>query len=431
MIHTTALYRAAANAAVHLAPVVVRGTRAAHAHRARLAAAAAMTKWARRNRDPARPLAWFHAPSVGEGLQARAVIEAFRRTHPDAQVVFTHFSPSAEQLAARMPVDYHGYLPYDRRRDVDVALDALNPSVMVFTKLDLWPELATRAHARGAAVAMVAATVLADSGRLKWPQRTQLRPGYAVLDAVGAVSSSDSTRLQRLGVNPANITVTGDPRVDSVLAAADAIDPADPVARLMESRDTLVAGSTWPADEDVLIDAFVRIHAQIARARLVIVPHQPHEGHLARLENRIRNAGLRSVRLSAVTSERGEEIVIVDRVGILATLYATGEIAYVGGGWGSAGIHSVLEPAALGRIVIIGPADRGSTDARLLDEAGALIRLPRTGAGDALASRWRDLLESDSARNGPGERARAALERARGASLQSVAVIERALHARR
>ena len=93
-------------------------------------------------------LVWFHAPSVGEGLQARAILEVLRGRHPDWQIAFTHFSPSAEAAAARQPADVHAYLPADIPADVEAALDALSPNALVFVKLDVWPELAV---ARGGA----------------------------------------------------------------------------------------------------------------------------------------------------------------------------------------------------------------------------------------------------------------------------------------
>ena len=112
-------------------------------------------------------------------MQARAVIKEFRKLRPEMQLIYTHYSPSAEDFAASVGADWFGYLGYDRASDVDRMLDAARPDLVVFTKLDLWPEFAVRAAARGAKVAMVAATVSAESGRLKWPSRALTAPGYA------------------------------------------------------------------------------------------------------------------------------------------------------------------------------------------------------------------------------------------------------------
>src|SRR5919206_384455 len=109
------------------------GQRGRHGSAERLAA------WAARHRDPARPLVWIHASSVGEGLQAESVLLELRKLRPDCQFAYTHFSPSATSLARRLPVDVADYLPYDLPHEADRLLDALAPNLLVFSKLDLWP----------------------------------------------------------------------------------------------------------------------------------------------------------------------------------------------------------------------------------------------------------------------------------------------------
>ena len=129
-----------------------------------------------------------------------------RRLQPDWQIGFSCFSPSAEPLLTKLPADVTGYLPYDRARDVTEFLDLLSPTVLVFTKLDLWPELATRAHQRGIKLGLITGTVRPHSGRLRWPIRALLHPGYSVLDAVGTASDDDArpsgTTWRGTGSNP-------------------------------------------------------------------------------------------------------------------------------------------------------------------------------------------------------------------------------------
>jgi 3-deoxy-D-manno-octulosonic-acid transferase len=420
-----ALYRLLVHGAVPLVPALLRDPRQQHADAARRAAPARLAEWARQDRDPSRPLVWFHAPSVGEGLQARAVFEALRARRPDIQLVYTHFSPSAEAFAASLTVDFASYLPYDRAADMTTALNALHPALLVFTKLDLWPELATQAAARGVPVAMVAATVTADSGRLRWPARFATRTGYAALTAVAAVSRGDADRLQELGVAPTRIRITGDPRADSVCAVVAEVAPDDPLTMLAMPSDTLVAGSTWPDDEAVLLEAFATVRAAEPRARLIVVPHEPTPAHLEALHAMARRHDLPApVLLSQLVPGDPPALVVADRVGVLARLYANGAMAYVGGGFGSAGIHSVLEPAAWGRPVVIGGRDRGSRDAALLRDAGGLITLPATAAAQRLAARWLEWLRDPERAKAEGERNRAALEEERGASDRSAAMLE-------
>ena len=225
MPETSPTYRAIVRAATAAVPLFARfSPKLGAGDRARRNAAAGFYEWARLHRDPTRPLVWFHSSSVGEGLQAESVIDALRRIRPVCQFVYTHFSPSAEPLARRLSVDASGYLPYDLPRDVGALLEALRPDLLVFSKLDLWPELATRAANRGVTVAMVAGTVSAGSGRLRWPARQLLAPGYASIAAAAAIAEADAARLVRLGVPASAIRVLGDPRFDSAAARVRSTD---------------------------------------------------------------------------------------------------------------------------------------------------------------------------------------------------------------
>jgi 3-deoxy-D-manno-octulosonic-acid transferase len=422
---TPAWYRAAVRTAIPFVPLLRRDPRERAAHVARLGAAGRLARWGELGRDQERPVAWFHAPSVGEGLQARAVVEAFRAQRPDVQVVFTHFSPSALTFAATVSADFRDYLPYDRPLDVERVLTGLQPDLLVFTKLDLWPELAVRAQAHGVPVAMVAATVSPLSSRLRWPARRATAAGYASLTLAGAISSADAARLVRLGCPADRIVITGDPRVDSVLGIVDAMPADDPLRRLADPGATLVAGSTWPEDERLLLAAFATVKSQRRNARLILVPHDPKPAHLAGIIAAAATAGLEVPQLlSGLTEGSSPAILVVDQVGVLARLYATGGIAYVGGGWGRAGIHSVLEPAAWARPVIIGPRDRGSRDAQLLEEAGGLVRLPpKELAVAALSERWLAWLADPAGRNAAGQAARAALTAERGAAWRNAEML--------
>ena len=357
------------------------------ATRARRDAGERLLDWARSSRDDARPLVWFHAASVGEGLQADSVMRRLRRLRPDCQVVYTHFSPSALSLAARLTVDVADYLPYDFPENADRLLGALQPDVLVFAKLDLWPELATRASTSGTEVAIVAATVSRGSGRLRWPARALLKPGYKAVAAAAAISADDATRLTRLGVPSERIRVLGDPRFDSVLERVGAVDPSDSLLAFGRGAPTMVAGSTWPRDEAVLLRAFAGVRRRNQEARLILVPHEPTEGHLNAIEGMAAAAGLPpAVRLSAAGGPT--PLLLVDRVGVLAALYGAGTMAYVGGGFGRAGLHSVLEPAAWSVPVAFGPRWRDSRDAELLLRAGGAASLPRVVPG-GLPQRWR------------------------------------------
>jgi 3-deoxy-D-manno-octulosonic-acid transferase len=227
-----------------------------------------------------------------------------------------------------------------------------------------------------------------------------------------------------LGVGAARIRVLGDPRFDSVLRRISAVAPDDPLLRLGRGAPTMVAGSTWPADEAVLLEAFARLRAYRPDARLMLVPHEPSAAHLARAEETARRAGLpRPVRLSAATEPA--PLLLVDRVGVLAALYGAGTMAYVGGGFGAAGLHSVLEPAAWAVPVTFGPRWDQSRDAVLLLEAGGAEALAgvRAAAAEALYRIWRSWIEDDARRADQGERGKALVESGEGASRRAAEML--------
>jgi len=391
-----------------------------------------LLEWARWNRDPRRPLAWFHAASVGEGLQAEIVIRDLRHLRPDCQVIYTHFSPSAEELARRLEVDAAEYLPYDLQPAIDRLLAGLEPDLLVFSKLDVWPELATRAATTGTQVAIVAGTVSPGSGRLRWPARILLEPGYQAVTAAAAISAEDAERLVRLGVPEDRICVLGDPRFDSVAERVSAVAVDEPLLQFGRGAPTMVAGSTWPPDEAVLLGAFARLRRRRPDARLIVVPHEPTTRHLDALERRAKAAGLpEPVRLSKAPGP--VPLLVVDRTGALAALYGAGAMGYVGGGFGRAGLHSVLEPAAWTIPVAFGPRWHDSRDAALLLHSGAAVALPPMPMGRAvraLETLWGNWLDDEAGRQAQGQRAREVVERGLGASQRSAEMLTQLISSR-
>ncbi|HYW30436.1 MAG TPA: glycosyltransferase N-terminal domain-containing protein [Gemmatimonas sp.] len=373
-------------------------------------------------RDLSRPLVWFHAPSVGEGLQARPVVHAMRDADPTLQFAYTFFSPSAERFAESVRADITDYLPFDGVREADALLDAMRPAALVFVKLDVWPTLVARAAARGIPVALLSATVAPESSRLGRASRAITRDAYAALAAVGAISESHGKRLELLGVRRAVVQVTGDTRFDQVWERAAAVDRTSTLlSRLASARPTLVAGSTWPADEAVLLPAWKTVRAAVPNARLIVVPHEPTPSHVDPVVSWGRSAGLETVTLDRALSEGSHaDVVVVDQTGVLGELYALADVAFVGGGFHAAGLHSVIEPAAFGAPVTFGPGHRMSREAGLLLEAGG-ARSVATSAELAMAlGAW---LGDPPRRASSGALAREVVETGRGATARSVALV--------
>ncbi len=430
MSATLAAYKLVLSLARAVSPLAGSGpSKLAQGLVGRRAAPDTLIHWGTAQRDSERRTVWFHAPSVGEALQARAVIEELRVREPGVQIAFTHFSPSAERLARQMPVDVAAYLPWDLPGPIRHVLDAISPDLIVFTKTEVWPVLVKEAGRRGLAVALVAGTVAESSSRLRPAARALLAESWRALGSVCAIADEDAARLHSLGVPKSVLQVTGDPGIDS---AAQRLAAADPAARFVapffaDPRPTLVAGSTWPSDDEVLLPALDVVRKQVPDLRLILVPHEPDPGHTKVLRRRLTDGGWSAATLSEVertASVHTVDAIVVDRVGVLADLYTVGRVAYVGGGFHGAGLHSVLEPAAARLPVLFGPRHQSVRAATDLLEADAA----RSVQGrDTLAEALLTWLTDDGAHDYAARRAFGYVQRHMGAAGRTADVLSELL----
>ena len=319
--------------------------------------------------NPAGPRFWIHASSMGEYEQARPLLQEIKQCFPEAVRVLTFFSPSAYANIKRasIPAEVVSYLPFDSRMNARRFLNASKPVAAIIIRHDFWPNHLWAARQRGVAILLANASVSANARSLRhWPLvRHFNRAVFDTFDAVAAVSAPAAKSLATLVRYPERLLVAGDSRYDQVFFRSQSkkIDEVLP-ANWREGAPIFVAGSTWPSDEEVLLPAFIAARHQLPALRLILVPHEPTPEHLAQLEKRMKEDGLVSVRLSddESLSKREAEVLLIDRIGILAILYSAGQVAFVGGSFGP-GAHSVLEAAVHGVPVMVGPRFKNSPEA--------------------------------------------------------------------
>ena len=297
-----------------------------------------------------RPVVWFHASSLGEFEQGRPLMEAWRKAHPEYQILLSFFSPSGYEVRR----DYAGadvvvYLPSDRTSSVRRFLDLAHPSLVVFIKYDFWPTMLSELSLRSIPTYLVSAIFRPDQLFFRSYGGWYLR----LLHLFRRLYVQDEASRQLLiehGVEA--VQVTGDTRFDRVEDIARAAKDIPAVAELARGHRLLVAGSTWPEDEAILLPYFNEAPEDFA---LVLAPHEIHEEHLRSIE-----AGLKrpSIRLSeCVEGEplpEGTSCIIIDCFGLLSSVYRYGKWAYVGGGFGKS-VHNTLEAAVYGVPVFFGP----------------------------------------------------------------------------
>lgn len=297
---------------------------------------------------PGASYVWVHAASLGEFEQGRPLIERIKREHPDKRVLLTFFSPSGYEVRK----DYKGadivaYLPFDTARNACRLLDTINVEAALFIKYEFWGNYIHELHRRGVPTYLV-------SGIFR-PGQTFFKPWggmfRGILECYTLLFVQDEPSRQLLnGIGIENVTVAGDTRFDRVtdiMATAHDIPALD--AFTADTPTVIVAGSTWPPDEAILIP-YLNAHPAI---KAIIAPHEVKEGRMREIEAA---ATGRCVRLSQATPDETAkaQVLIIDGYGLLSSAYRYGRIAYVGGGFG-VGIHNINEAAVYGMPVIFGP----------------------------------------------------------------------------
>jgi 3-deoxy-D-manno-octulosonic-acid transferase len=374
---------------------------------------------------------WFHVTSVGEYEQARPVIDRLGKGRSAPGVIVTFFSPSGMRFAERNPAgDLREYLPLDTRPNARRLLAVLRPSLLVFVKFDLWPNLIWEAERAGVPVVLIDGTLSPGSRRLLPLVRRFYGSLYTSLHSILAISEEDARRFgESAGGDGARrasragegswVRVAGDTRYDQVLLRREAAGTRDLPAGL--DRDPIwVVGSSWEGDERIVLPAFAALLEPHRGLTLLLAPHEPTGETLSRLEREATDLELRTVRLSALEPGGPADVILVDRVGILAELYRAGALAYVGGAFGR-GLHNVMEPAALGLPLFFGPGWKNSHEAGLLLEAGA-ARVVRNARELALGVSC--LLEDPDERQRRGQAGRRLIERHAGAARVCAETIE-------
>lgn len=370
-----------------------------------------------------RKVILFHAPSVGEFLQGRAVIERLLNRHPDVGVIVTHFSPSAEKIVSSYKrAVAHGYLPFDSPKNMRRLFEISKPVMVILSRADVWHNLVLEATHRDIPVALIAGSIPNDSFFNRWFLKISAER-FRLLSCIGAISEEEANNFIKLGVAESAVKVTGDPRFDQTWERARALDPADPAIKSFPGEGWIfVAGSTWGKDEKILLDAFRRVVNERADARLILVPHEPTPRRIESIKSRIRSLGMRYVTLKEVENNTGHiaPIVVVDRVGILGKIYSLGKCAFVGGSFVRK-VHNVMEPACFGIPVIVGPYHKNSHEAVMMISNGGCFAVKDE---QEFAKWWLKFLEDENFRNQAGDKAIKFIESQTGSAQRTAEWLE-------
>lgn len=307
---------------------------------------------------------WFHTPSLGEFEQGRPVIEALKKKQPDTKVLLTFFSPSGYDVRKNYEhADLICYLPFDSARNARKFLAVAKPSKAVFVKYDIWYHYLNELNKHNVPSYLISAIFRPSQVFFKsygkWYRKA--------LDLYSQIFVQDAESLQLLtdfGIT--NTVEAGDTRFDRVVEIVKNAKPIPLIEKFKDGKKLIVIGSSWPKDEAILANY---IH-QNPDYKYIIAPHEVHESHINAIVNMLK---LRIQRWSTLSESElpSSNILIIDTIGMLSSLYKYGEVAYIGGGFG-VGIHNILEAATYGIPVIFGPNFKKFKEARdLTKQEGA------------------------------------------------------------
>lgn len=318
------------------------------------------------------PLVWMHCASLGEFEQGRPVLEALKTNYPGIKILLTFFSPSGYEVRKNYEgADHIFYLPMDGRKNAKKFLDIIQPDLVVWIKYEYWYYYLTALKKRRIPALLVSGIFRKDQPFFKWYGRLHQYILESFLHLFVQTQESKDL-ISSIGFK-SNVTVNGDTRFDRVVEIADRFSPIPVIDAFCGHHQTIVAGSTWPEDEEEL-DHYANTHTDM---RFIIAPHEIHESHIKDIEKLFKHAVRYSVYArrpagSVSREPRLENTLIIDNIGMLSKLYKYGTITYIGGGFGDDGVHNVLEAAVYGKPVVFGPVyEKYVEAAELVDCGGA------------------------------------------------------------
>jgi 3-deoxy-D-manno-octulosonic-acid transferase len=380
-------------------------------------------------REPGPAVIWLHAVSVGEVLAVSRLVGELDRAFPRFYVLISTTTRTGQELARqRFGAERVFYCPLDLPWAVRAYLNALQPRMLVLAETEFWPNMLSGCFRRSVPVAVVNARISDRS----WPRYRRLkglwRPFLSRISSVLAQSETDAERLRAIGCLPERVSVAGNLKFD--VRAAQEADATRLLKVLAHGLRIVVAGSTLEGEEAALLEAWPRLLAADPQLAMVLAPRHPERfaAVAALLEQSgipwVRRSDWRSQVESSIEAIRPGQIVLLDTIGELASVYSLAAVAFVGGSVVAAGGHNPLEPAQFGVPIMMGP---NYVNFRAITEDLLAHHALRVATKENLASTLIELLQDSGAAVTMGELARQVFDQQAGATDRCVDAIQKLL----
>jgi 3-deoxy-D-manno-octulosonic-acid transferase len=316
--------------------------------------------------ESSAPLVWMHCASLGEFEQGRPLLEFIRLNYPHYRILISFFSPSGYEIRKQYNgADIVCYLPLDGAANAKTFIDLVQPKLVLWIRYEFWYHYLTQLRERQIPVLLVSALFRGSEPFFKWYgalHRKMLR----CFSRVFVQDNASARRLKEIGAEA--VEISGDTRYDRVSAIAEKFERITAIEQFIGDAPTLVAGSTWPEDEEEL-DHYANTHPNY---RFILAPHEIAEAHLKEIEALFKHSVRYSDWVQQPVHSGGEpaNTLVIDNIGLLSKLYHYATVAYIGGGFGDDGLHNILEAAVYGVPVVHGPVYEKFPEAIGLIEAG-------------------------------------------------------------
>lgn len=365
-----------------------------------------------------KPIAWFHCASLGEFEQGRPLIERIRKEHPEFRILLTFFSPSGYEVRKNYTgADIITYMPLDTKSNARRFLDIVNPKLVVFVKYEFWLNHLEEISKRNIPHYLISAIFRDDQIFFKGHGGIFR---YALKNYTHIFTQNEESLKLVNNIGIENASVAGDTRFDRVSEIAAGAKEISVAASFSNNANVIVAGSTWKADEDHLFPAMKKHFS--AGWKMIIAPHEISEVRISSIEISLGIERSKIVRFSKANAESigNAQVLIIDNIGMLSSLYRYGSIAYIGGGFGKS-IHNTLEAAVYGIPVVFGPMYQKFNEALglIACKGGFGVHSPRE-----LQSIIDDLLSNKSRRTSAGKLAGAYVKSNTGATEKILALLQ-------
>lgn len=292
---------------------------------------------------------WMHCASLGEFEQGRPVLEKIKTRYPNYKIVLSFFSPSGYEIRKNYDqADVVVYLPIDTKKNASRFIQLIHPSLAIFVKYEFWPNILSVLKQEKIKTLLISGIFRKKQAFFR-KNGTWFRKSLSTFSHFFVQDEDSVNLLKKIGFT--NVTESGDTRFDRVFEIVNQKKELPLLKKFTASRLILVAGSTWPKDESLLIE-YINKYAAKEEA-FIIAPHTINPKEITKLRQHLLEKSIlySEANLDTIANNK---VLIIDSIGILTSVYNYADIAYVGGGF-NAGIHNILEPATYGVPLIIGP----------------------------------------------------------------------------